>query len=105
LQKIVKSESDSFATAGKTRIDSDSIPGPTSPKNTKKDSRRNKARSKVKTLSICEKKLSLSFLKLLRAKLVKDKVCESYFLTINSQNTGLFADLGKGIVADSELIL
>jgi hypothetical protein len=42
-EKSKKSESDSFARAGKTRIDSDSIPGPMSPKYTKKDWRRNKS--------------------------------------------------------------
>jgi hypothetical protein len=34
-----KSESDSFGPAGKTRIDSDSIPSPTIRQNSKKDSR------------------------------------------------------------------
>jgi hypothetical protein len=60
-EKSKKSESDSFAPAGKTQIDSDLIPGPTSPKNTKKRlTLKQKRRSKVKTLTIGRKNLNLS---------------------------------------------
>jgi hypothetical protein len=47
-EKSKKSESDSFAPAGKTRIDSDSITGPTSPKNTKKTRAETKAAQQSK---------------------------------------------------------
>jgi hypothetical protein len=56
-EKSKKSESDSFSPAGKTRIDSDSIPGPTSPKTPKKTRPEIKAAQQSKNFNYRSKKI------------------------------------------------